>query len=266
MRKRVFGFSDEIKYLQASGVPCYYKHITLTYDYFGTLGDASEWHPNDMRDFMVRLMRYLARTYPGVRLYGYAWAGEIQPASKHYHFELMLVTDLRLFIPNARVRALWGHGFVYLQDGRSAYYLCSYLKKSSQKNFWYFPVHARSFAVVIKHDVAVEGQPLFLRLRMAFLKDWQWLWLCEHATDGVIDLSTLKDAHPPKSDWLYLRSYTQYDAAWYEAQGITLQEALEALVSHGERPCELVGSQDRSVRDTECLVQSSMLQGTTARS
>jgi hypothetical protein len=258
MRKRVFGFSDEVKYLEASGVPCYYKHMTLTYDYFGTKGDASEWQANDMRDFIVRLLRYLQKTFPAVRLYGYAWAGEIQPNSKHYHFELMMVTDKRLWLPNARVRSLWGHGFVYAQDGRSVYYLCSYLKKTSQKNFWYFPFHARAFAVVIKHDVTVEGQALYLRLRMAFLKDWQWKWLCDHSIDNVLNMATLKDAHPPKSDWLYVRSYTQHDADWFEGQGVTLSEAIEAMMSHGESSCELVGSQVRSVPDTECLVQSSM--------
>lgn len=262
MRKRIFAFSDETKHMQSAGMPCYFKHITLTYDYFGTKGDASTWHANDMRDFMLRLLRYLKKTYPAIKLYGYAWAGEIQPNSKHYHFELMLVTDHRLWLPNARVKALWRHGFVYCQDGRSAYYLCSYLKKTSQKNYWYFPFHARSFAVVMKHDVIVNGQAVYCRLRMMFLKDWQWRYLVEHATDGVINLATLKDAHPPKSEWMYMRSYSQRQAEWYEAQGLTLDEAIESILHeniHHEYSSQLVGSQDCSVPDTECLVQSRLI-------
>lgn len=262
MRKRIFGFSDEVKYMQSSGMPCYYKHITLTYDYFGTKGDASTWVPNDMRDFMVRMLRYLQKTYPAIGLYGYAWAGEIQPNSKHYHFELMLVTDHRLWLPNARVKNIWKHGYVYCEDGQSAYYLCAYLKKQSQKNYWYFPVGARSFAVVIKHDVTVEGQAVYLRLRMMFLKDWQWRHMMEHATDYVLNFATLKDAHPPKSDWLYLRSYSQRQADYYEEQGVTLDEAIEAIMHHdfhGEGSSELVGCQERSEPDTECLVQSTLL-------
>jgi hypothetical protein len=261
MRKRIFAFSDEAKHMQSSGMPCYFKHITLTYDYFGTMGDASTWQPNDMRDFMVRLLRYLQKTYPAIKLYGYAWAGEIQPQSKHYHFELMLVTDHRLWLPNARVKTLWKHGFVYCQDGQTAYYLCSYLKKTSQKNYWYFPFHARGFAVVIKHDVTIEGQAVYLRLRMMFLRDWQWRHMFEHSTDGVLNFATLKDAHPPKSDWLYVRSYSQHQADWYEAQGLSLDEAIEAIMHdsyYREGSSELVGCQDGSVRDTECLVQSSM--------
>ena len=262
MRKRIFAFSDLVKHMVSTGMVCYFKHITLTYDYFGTLGDASTWQPNDMRDFMVRLLRYLQKRYPAVKIYGYAWAGEIQPNSKHYHFEVMLVTDHRLWLPNARVKALWKHGFVYCQDGQSAYYLCSYLKKQSQKNFWYFPVGARSFAVVFKHDVMANGQAVYLRLRMMFLKDWQWIHLAEHSTDNVLNFATLKDAHPPKSDWLYMRSYSQRQADYYEAQGVTLEEAIEAVMHHdfhGEGSSQLVGSQDCSVPDTECLVQSPLL-------
>jgi len=258
MRMRVFAFADEVKHLESSGAPCYFKHVTLSYDYFGTKGAASEWQENDVRNFLLTLFRYLKKKFPAVKIYGYAWAGEIQPKSKHYHFELMLVTDKRLWLPNARVRALWGHGFVYCQDARGVYYLCAYLKKSSQKNYWYFPFHARSFAVVLKHDVMVQSQALYLRLRMRFLKDWQWKYLAENTNDGVLNLAVLKDAHPPKSDWLYLRSYSQYQVDWYEEQGVSLDEAIEALMSHGEGSSGLVGCQERSVRDTECLVQSSM--------
>jgi len=259
MRARVFGFADEMKYLASAG-PCFYKHLTLTYDVFGTMGVSSEWCPNDMRDFIIRLLRYLSKTYPAVRLYGYAWAGEIQPNSKHYHFELMLVTDRRIFLQNARVRALWGHGFVHMADGQSVYYLCSYLKKTSQKNYWYFPVHARSFAVVIKHDVIVEGQALYLRLRLKFLKWWQWKWLCDGATDGVLNLATLKDAHPPESEWLYLGSYTQRDADWFGEQGVTLGEAVDAMLHHRDSKApQLVGGQDRLSLDAERLAQSRLL-------
>ena len=203
----------------------------------------------------------MKKTFPGVRIYGYAWAGEIQPRSKHYHFELFLLTDKRLWLPNARVRALWGHGYVYCQDAPGPYYLCSYLKKSSQKNYWYFPFHARSFAVVFKHDVVVQSQALYLRLRMKFLKDWQWKWLCDNSFDNVLNFATLKDAHPPKSDWIYYGSFSQHEADWYMAQGVSLDEAIEALLPKWGGSSELVGSQDRSVPDAERPRQSSMFGG-----
>jgi len=134
------------------------------------------------------------------------------------------------------------------------------LKKTSQKNYWYFPFHARCFAVVLRHDVVVGSQVLHLHLRLRFLKDWQIGFLLQRAgNDGVLNLATLKDAHPPKSEWCYVGSYSQREVDWFEAEGVSLDEAIEILLVHGEEPGELVGCQERSMSDPEGLVQLALL-------
>lgn len=229
MRNRIFAFADQMEKIVKCQMAVFFKHITLTYDVLGTIVDASEWKPNDLRNFQIEFFAWLKKRLPGVRIYGHAWAGEIQPKSTHYHFELMIVTDKRLWLENEAVSRIWGHGFVYLEDAETVYYLCSYLKKQDQKNFWYFPVGARCFAVVVKHDVIVDGQALYLVLRLRFLKDWQYRYLADNSAAGTLNFGILKDARSPPSDWHYVKSWTENDHQWFEAKGVTLEEAGKIL-------------------------------------
>jgi hypothetical protein len=212
MSGRIWKWADVMKHLDCE---VYMKMISLTYDVFGTKGEPSNWTANDIRDFEVRLRAHLKKYYTGVRLLGYAWVGEVQPGSKHYHYHLVLATDKKLHFANGVIARLWGKGFIKLTVARSPFYLVSYTKKKDQKDYFYFPWGARGFAVWISSDVLSDGKNSKRLLRANCLKEWQIKFLVANMTgDDVLDsLDLLKEAEPPPNGWEWVGSWVKLELA-----------------------------------------------------
>jgi len=221
MRARVASWA---KLLARSDVPVYFKMLSLTYDTLGTVTDPRNWQANDIRNFELSMRKFLKQKFPGIVLYGYAWVSEIQPISKNYHYHLVLATSKRLHFSKGASGELWPHGFSKITVAQSPYYLVSYVKKQDQKDYFYFPFKARGFAVYIAKGVLAGAQSARLLLRFNSLKYWQVAEVLQHLEeDGFINLTRVKDARPPPSEWAYAgstvtRGYADMKAAELEAR------------------------------------------------
>jgi len=168
MRRRIFAWSKVIAIFIAQGR---YKMTMygLTYDTKGTLVKASEWEPNDIREFIIRLKARM-----GGRLIAYAWVAEKQKRGViHYH--VVIVHQGRAPMPDRAYRSknsrgqeryfkrLWEKGNSHSDfDVRSPYYLASYVGKEYQKDFETFPKYAHAWAVWVsdtacKKDLKFES-------------------------------------------------------------------------------------------------------------
>lgn len=210
MNARIFGWANQMKREKV-----YYKMLSLTYDVFGTVIDSHSWVPNDIRDFNQKFLRYLAREFPGIKILGYAWGAEIQPVSKHVHYHLYLATDRRVGLNEWEVAKMWGRGFIDIKVGRSPFYLCSYLKKKDQGDYYYFPYGCRAFSVWI--SPAAGGGMSRLRLRWENLKEWQQKYLLDHSENECLNLALLVGIRAPPSDWTYQGSYCSEEYAKMKA-------------------------------------------------
>jgi len=168
MRRRIFAWSKVIEIFVAQGR----YHLTmygLTYDTKGTLVKASEWEPNDIREFINRLKARM-----GKRLIAYAWVAEKQKRGViHYH--VIAVHSGRAPMPDRSYRSknsrgqeryfkrLWDKGNTHSDfNVRSPYYLASYVGKEYQKDFENFPKYAHAWAVwvsdhALKKDLKFES-------------------------------------------------------------------------------------------------------------
>ena len=159
MRKRVFDWSELVK----SCGDYQLKMITLTYDYFGTLGTKYEWQPNDIRDFMLNLRNVL-----GSNLLAYAWVGELQN-NGHPHYHVLIAVRRGAIIPYPDKSGLWVKGMSKIQSNiRTVFYICTYVKKEYQKEFEKYPKNMRLFAVWISGRLFPDK---LLRLRFMNLSN-----------------------------------------------------------------------------------------------
>jgi len=216
MRTRVKNWADQMGKVDG---PVFYKMISLSYDVFGTKIPKQNWRPNDIRDFELALREYLKEHFPDVVLYGYAWVGEIQPTSKHYHYHLVIVTGKKLFFPDGAVDRLWGRGFVKVTVAKSPFYLVAYCKKQDQKDYFYFPWGARGFAVWVAPWAISGGQKSKALLRWHSLKLWQLEYLAEHSKgdDLETDLECLNGQRSPPSNWEWKGSWVKLERAQGQA-------------------------------------------------
>lgn len=216
MRGRVVNWAGVMSKLDQPG---FQKMLSLTYDVNGTKLDPTDWKPDDITKFERSLFGYLRTHFPAIIIYGYAWVGEIQPNSKHYHYHLVLVTSKRLHFANGKVFKLWAKGFVKVTVARSPFYLVSYVKKKDQKDYFYFPRGARGFHVWVNPDAMSGGSLARLKLRFDSLKWWQVAYLQAHmvideqAHTESIDMSLLKGLPAPPSEWVYAGSYYSLENA-----------------------------------------------------
>jgi hypothetical protein len=195
--------------------PAFQKMLSLTYDSKGTVLAPTTWGPNDIQRFEKSLRRWIHRRFPAIMLYGYAWVGEVQPASKVYHYHLVVVTSKRLHFARDEVFQMWARGFVKVTVARSPFYLVSYVKKKDQKDYFYFPQGAHGFAVWISPTCHMGGQEARAVLRWQSLKWWQQKFLGEHGTDvgGGVDFAALHDLRAPPSGWVWAGAYYHKDMA-----------------------------------------------------
>jgi len=112
--------------------------LTLTYR------TASEWKPNQVRDYLVDLRNLL-----GDRLLAYAWVLEMQQrGAPHYHILLYVQRGTNVPKPDA---GMWRYGLSRRETAKSIFYICKYAGKAHQKEYQKegLPIGARMFAVKI---------------------------------------------------------------------------------------------------------------------
>ncbi len=156
MRRRVFAWADTLKgYL--NNIERYRKvMITLTY------AGVGDWQANDIRDYMKALKRKL-----GDNLIACAWVSELQKrGAVHYH--VMLVCKRGTRIPKPDESGMWKHGMSRIETAKTVFYLCSYLKKTYQKE-GEFPKGMRMYSVWIA-KWAVKKIALW-RMRISVCQD-----------------------------------------------------------------------------------------------
>jgi hypothetical protein len=213
MRSRVVAWANVLKEIVED---VFYRHITLTYDTFGTVIEAHKWRPNDIRDFELKLRSYIAKKWPGIIIWGMAWVGEIQPTSKQYHYELMLATSGRIYFPDGVIDKLWGRGFVKVKEPSSPWYLVAYCKKKNQKDYWYFPYRARGFGIWVSPCAESGKYKSKTLLKFHSLKIWQMNYLMQHSTgdDLVMDMvEKLGGVRAPPSEWEWMGSFVKLENA-----------------------------------------------------
>jgi len=213
MRSRIMAWANVLKEMNET---VYYRHITLTYDTHGTVGEPHKWRPNDIRDFELKLRAYINKVWSGTIIWGMAWVGEIQPYSKNYHYELMIATSNRLFFKNGVIDDLWDRGFIKIAEPNAPWYLVAYCKKKNQKDYWYFPPGARGFGVWVSPCAYSGIYRSKVLLRFHSLKIWQMTYLIEnnHGEDLVMDLEQkLYGVRAPPSDWEWKGSWVKLENA-----------------------------------------------------
>jgi len=141
MRNKIFRWAElaKEKYPEAR-----IKMIDLTYDTEGTLVEASDFQPGDIREFNMRLKRKLKG-----KLLAYAWVAELQRRGIiHYHVLVVIEKGTKIGHPDKN--GLWVKGMSRVGDSRAGvYYICSYMNKKYQKDFDKFPKGCRLFGVWI---------------------------------------------------------------------------------------------------------------------
>lgn len=226
MRFRIVAWANSIN--QSEGEK-FYRHLTLTYDTLGTKIQAVSWKKNDIRDFEVSLRRAINKKWPGVIILGFAWVGEVQPTSKAYHYELMIVTDKRIFFPAGMIEKMWGKGFIKVKEAQAPWYLVSYLKKKNQKDYWYFPHGARGFGVWVSPCALVGHLRTRSLLRFRSLKNWQMDYLAEHWGGDDLDddiessLDLLSGVRAPPSGWTWKGSWAKLENAESQVAELVLK-------------------------------------------
>lgn len=134
MRRRVHAWSEAVGEIQRERKVSK-KMITLTY------APGVEWRVNHIRDFMRQVRRKL-----GDELLAYAWVAEMQQrGAVHYH--VYLIVGVNGWLPTPDKSGMWVHGLTEVKEGRSPFYLVTYLKKGYQKRG--YPKKLRIFAVWI---------------------------------------------------------------------------------------------------------------------
>ena len=209
MHMRIVAWANTLKALNGD---VYYRHITLTYDTHGTVGEAHKWMPNDIRDFELKLRSYINKNWTNVIIWGMAWVGEIQSISKNYHYELMIATSDRIYFPLGMIDDLWGRGFIKISEPDEPWYLVAYCKKKNQKDYWYFPPGARGFGVWVSPCAYSGIYRSKVLLRFHSLKIWQMNYLIEHNDGGdlVMDLEEkLYGVRSPPSKWRWMGSWVK---------------------------------------------------------
>lgn len=212
MRTRILEWARQIQKLDE---PAFYKMISLTYDVKGTVIKATNWLPNDIRDFEVELRRYVGKNFPGIIIWGFAWVGEVQPNSKNYHYHLMVATSKKLHFPRGVIEKFWAKGFIKMTPAKTIFYLVSYVKKKDQKDYFWFPFGARGFSVWIAPWAMSDGKRLKSLLRYNSLKNWQFEYLAEHSKGDDLEaaLDLLSGVRAPPSNWVWVGSWVKKEKA-----------------------------------------------------
>jgi hypothetical protein len=151
MRRRIFSWADTLKdYLDETQK---YRKVMITLTYSG----VDDWKPNHIRDYMKALKRKL-----GENLIASAWISELQMrGAVHYHVILVCKKGTRVPIPDKS--GMWKYGMSKIETAKTVYYLCSYLKKSYQKE-GEFPKGMRMYSVWISKGAVATIAHWMMRL------------------------------------------------------------------------------------------------------
>lgn len=151
MRRRIFSWADTLKdYLDETQK---YRKVMVTLTYTG----VEDWRPNHIRDYMKALKRKL-----GENLIASAWVAELQErGAVHYHINLVCKKGTR--IPTPDKSRMWKHGMSRIETAKTVYYLCSYLKKSYQKE-GDFPKGMRMYSVWISKGAVANIAHWMMRI------------------------------------------------------------------------------------------------------
>jgi len=135
MRAKISEFARIMDMLSKEIVGSRLIMITLT------IAKIEDYNAGMIRDYIKNLKQRL-----GKNLFGFAWVAEIQRrGAVHYHLEIMVPKNIRVPMPDKS--GMWPWGSSKTEKARTAYYLCTYIGKESQKDLSRYPKSCRTFAV-----------------------------------------------------------------------------------------------------------------------
>jgi hypothetical protein len=174
------------------------KHVMLSY------ARAEDWHPNDRRDFMLRLRARLKDE----NIIAYAVVAELQTrGAVHYH--LMIIIKRGVHFPFMDKAGLWTLGSTGVRSRSNPWYLIQYAKKEKQKG-GDFPKGCRLCDVWVNRKFV--GLAARWRLRLSAVP----LWVARECLFECIDWPRhilLSAAGREKLDRLRARSWVLYERA-----------------------------------------------------
>jgi len=124
--------------------------VTLTYR------GIDDWRPNQIRDYMLVLRRYLGRG-----LLAYAWAAELQQrGAVHYHVLLVVRRGARVPMPDRS--GMWPWGMSRVDQARTVWYIVKYASKGCFDGE--FPGGLRIFSIWVARGLIDAARRWALRL------------------------------------------------------------------------------------------------------